>query len=333
MKASSRHFVAAIALVQASGLFSLVFSELPPGYTGTPFHDDSVTSYPQKIPGKIESELFDFGGEGVGYHDDPGNSGADLNGPAQQNCPDNPGARICQFRSNENVDISYTKTCCDQSEYNVTPQILRQLYIGWTNPGEWLNYTVHVDTMGTYAVNVMYTSQQGGTVALAVNNETAGENIAITSTYDPEEPISWRQWHHWNKLNNVAKVDLDTGQQLITFKILTNGNMNFDYVEFIKEQGTRIENTSKRAEVSAIGLSVPPIIRNEAMQLTFTLPTSGMTSIALFDCKGKMIRKIAEEVFSAGSHTRLVSLPHVGQGVYFLHLAQGGNSVLRKLRH
>jgi hypothetical protein len=59
---------------------------------------------PQPIPGKIECEYYDLGGEGIAYHDsDSINNGSGKLNPAN-------GSYLNEFRMNEGVDISYTKS-------------------------------------------------------------------------------------------------------------------------------------------------------------------------------------------------------------------------------
>ncbi|MCL3779546.1 carbohydrate-binding protein [Prolixibacteraceae bacterium JC049] len=72
------------------------------------------------IPGRIEAENFNNGGEGVGYHDNDANNAG--------------GA----YRDT-GVDISSGPT----GNYNV----------GWTGTGEWLMYTVDIVEAGTYQVD------------------------------------------------------------------------------------------------------------------------------------------------------------------------------------
>ncbi|SFD84068.1 Por secretion system C-terminal sorting domain-containing protein [Chitinophaga sp. CF118] len=73
---------------------------------------------PSPIPGKIEIEDFDLGGEGVAYHDaSTGNAGN-------------------QYRLNDNVDLEK----CSEDGFN----------IGYVAAGEWLEYTVNVTTPGVY---------------------------------------------------------------------------------------------------------------------------------------------------------------------------------------
>ena len=82
------------------------------------------------IPGTKEAENFDLGGEGMAYHDtDTINTGG-------------------QYRPNEGVDIEN----CTNGGYNVTN----------INTGEWMNYTVYVDSSADYGMDARVASANGG---------------------------------------------------------------------------------------------------------------------------------------------------------------------------
>jgi hypothetical protein len=107
-----------------------------------------------------------------------------------------------------------------------------QLYVGWTEPGEWFNLTVFAEHAGTYSTDLLYTSNRGGTIGLDVNGQPAAGPLTIVSTFDPAEPIAWRQWHHWNIARGRVKVHLPKGKSVLTVHILTEGNMNLAYLDF-----------------------------------------------------------------------------------------------------
>ena len=91
---------------------------------------------PAAVPGTVEAEDYDLGGEGVAYHD--------------ANTGNNGGA----YRPSEGVDLE--RTTDEGSGVNV----------GWTAPGEWSEYTTDV-APGTYDVEVRVASAiDGGTLHL-----------------------------------------------------------------------------------------------------------------------------------------------------------------------
>jgi hypothetical protein len=99
-------------------------------------------------------------------------------------------------------------------------------------PSEWINYTVKVSKTGTYSVGIMYTASGDGGIALLLDGKTISPELLIPSTRNDNETIAWRQWHHWNKINALATVKLKKGVHVLTLKTVTNGNMNYDYLEF-----------------------------------------------------------------------------------------------------
>ena len=198
------------------------------GYQGKPFHDTLYHGGPQKIPGRVQCAYYDFGGEGVAYHDsDAKNNGSGSLNPAN-------GTYLNEFRMNEGVDISYTKfhNAIDNNPFDLVQPPEGQLYVGWTAPGEWFNITVGVKHAGVYAIDLLYTSNRGGIISLDRNGKPLVSSINIISTRNDREPIAWRQWHHWNMMSNVAQVTLPKGVSVLTVHIVTEGNMNLAYLDF-----------------------------------------------------------------------------------------------------
>jgi hypothetical protein len=181
----------------------------------------------QQIPGKIECEFYNLGGEGIAYHDnDSINNGSGKLNPAN-------GSFLNEFRMKEGVDISYTKANdIDNTDYNKVMPEMNKFYVGWTENSEWIKYYVNVKETGNYAVGLMYTANGDGVIALDLDGVPIAGNIKVVSTYDPKEPIPWRQWHHWNKAERLAEVWLKKGIHTLTLHTVAHGNMNYDYLEF-----------------------------------------------------------------------------------------------------
>jgi hypothetical protein len=138
----------------------------------------------------------------------------------------------------EGVDTSYTKfhDQIDNSPYDVVQPAANQLYVGWTEPGEWFRITVDVARAGVYQGDLLYTSNRGGSISLDVNGKDATGPLTIVSTANAADPIAWRQWHHWNVARNLVRVRLAAGRNVLTVHILTEGNMNLAYFDFRKQQ-------------------------------------------------------------------------------------------------
>jgi hypothetical protein len=109
---------------------------------------------PWAVPGLIQAENFDTGGEGVAYHD---------------MTTANDGAR---YRTADAPDISDFGYLDD-----------RTYAVGWNAPGEWLQYTVNVTTAGTYMLGARISSTAGtGSISVSVDGADATGPMALPNT-------------------------------------------------------------------------------------------------------------------------------------------------------
>jgi hypothetical protein len=163
----------------------------------------------------------------MAYHaSDPENRGSGMLNPAD-------GTLLNEFRMKEGVDISYTKSGgIDDSPFSLEDVKMDQLYVDWTEPGEWINYRVQVERAGLYAVGLMYTPSGNGGISLILDGRAITPELPIPSTRPEEESLEWRQWHHWNREDSLATVYLPRGMHVLTLRTLTHGIMNYDYLEF-----------------------------------------------------------------------------------------------------
>jgi fibronectin type 3 domain-containing protein len=128
--------------------------------TGTISHASTPYSgTPIAIPGTIEAENYDLGGEGDAYHDTtPGNSG-----PAT-------------YRTD---DVDHE--ACSEGGYN----------IGWTAQEEWLKYTVNVASNGSYDIVARVASLVGsGAYHIEVND------VDVTGTISVGPTGGWQNWQN-----------------------------------------------------------------------------------------------------------------------------------------
>ncbi|MGB8260815.1 MAG: hypothetical protein WCE75_10715 [Terracidiphilus sp.] len=199
-------------------------------YKGKPFHDNRYQAGPQRVPGVVLCAYYDLGGEGVAFHTaDTKNHGSGELNPAN-------GDYLNEFRKGEAVGTSYTKfgrePAIDDSEYNLVTPPSNLQYVGWTKPGEWFNLTVEVAETRDYSVDLLYTSFHGGSISFDVNGESATQPLLIRSTWDPNDPLDWRQWHHWNRAEGFVRLHLTSGRNVITVHIVTEGEMNLAILNF-----------------------------------------------------------------------------------------------------
>jgi hypothetical protein len=161
-----------------------------------------------QIPGRIEAEEYDNGGEGIAYHE------ANISG--------NEGKAVLR---NDEVDIETTKDL--DGVYNV----------GYILQGEWLEYTVNVKKSAAYDISLRVAANGNGkTIHLETDNANVTGSINIPDTGD---------WQTWSTAS-VRNINLTQGQHIL--RIAFDGSyMNLNYVEFSESlvTGQIEENTEE----------------------------------------------------------------------------------------
>jgi hypothetical protein len=233
-------------MIKTSGLLCILIimagchtpGSFPAGYRGKPFQDPDHSAGAQTIPGRLQAAFYDAGGEGVAYHDvDSINHGSGELNHKPEHCEAGVAIAICRFREDEGVDLSYVKKGADLNHRNLVAPEWQQPYIGWTEDGEWTNYTVNVRKAGAYRIEVMYT-HTAQTIQFSLNNEPAAD---CRLPVDPAKQVSldhypdWIVWHIWNKAECGKIVFPTVGWQLLTLH-QKKGN-NYAYFDFVSADG------------------------------------------------------------------------------------------------
>ena len=187
-------------------------SYVPAGYTGKP-----LTGTPQVIPGTIQAESYDVAagdakGVTVGYtgelHKTDLRPGADSVGLARY--------------GNGHVSI------------DGRPEAPDQVYVGWTDPGEWLAYTVQIKETGTYILGGKFAAGgKGSKLSVAFTPELAIGPVEIPTTagYQPGVEV----YHVWEKLDRLGEITLPAGIYVMKVKIETDAGLNMDYYTFARK--------------------------------------------------------------------------------------------------
>jgi len=205
---------------------------------------------PWAIPGTVQNENYDTGGEGVGYHDsDTTNSGG-------------------QYRT-DGVDVEGTSDGGTGFD------------VGFTNSGEWLKYTVNVASAGTYTVSfrVANGNTTSGTIHLM---NASGTNLTGSVTVP-----ATGGWQTWTTVN--ATVTLPAGQQVLEL-FEDTGGYNFNYMTFASSgnvapstptlSGTAGNGSVSLSWTTSTGTPTPTytLLRGTTPGGENTTVTSGLTS-------------------------------------------------------
>ena len=152
---------------------------------------------PAAIPGTVQAENYDTGGQGVAYNVTAVNGSA--NG----------------YRS-DGVDLEATTDTGGGYD------------LGWTTGSQWFKYTVNVATAGTYTVTFRVAAESAVSDAFHISN-SAGANLS--GSIAVPDTGAWQSW-----TNVTATVTLPAGQQTLTFN-QDNAGWNLNWFSFASGAG------------------------------------------------------------------------------------------------
>ncbi|WP_370979811.1 carbohydrate-binding protein [Agaribacterium sp. ZY112] len=157
------------------------------------------------IPGRIQAEDYDIGGQGIAYSDaNNGNSGG-------------------AYRPEESVDVQSSSDGSDA--YNV----------GWTSAGEWLEYSVADIAAGNYDVKLRVAasgSSSGKKLIAKLDGQTIAEfNFSGTN--------GWQNW----KTITLKNIRLNSASNKILRLEFETGAFNVNWIEFVAAASAPIETS------------------------------------------------------------------------------------------
>lgn len=165
---------------------------------------------PIAIPGIIQAENFDKGGEGLSFHD----SNSDGEGDNQSYRSDAEGMDL--VKGNNGTVLGYTAV------------------------NEWTEYTVNVKTAGTYSFKATVSSGTTGSgfnIGLVKNG-----NVTIIGQVNVPQTGN-NDWGTYTVVTGNITQELETGEQILRFTI-KGANCNIDKVELVCVEPNAINDLS-----------------------------------------------------------------------------------------
>lgn len=229
---------------------------------------------PHQIPGVIEATAFDYGGAGVAYNDNTiGNLG---DGP----------------RQDTDVDTEYND--------NGSPNV------GWIRDGEWLEYTIRVDSSAYYEITMrVATATAGGPFSFQFNGEErlSGINVENTSGWDSFKTVT------------AGTVYLTTADTLMRVSF-NSGGFNLGKMTFT----TTTEPDGQVISESIARLRIYPVPATNF--LTFE-SSDQVRAVTIYDINGRAVLQLK----NINAHKETISISDLPPGVHMLKITTAdGNS-------
>ncbi|WP_405566085.1 glycosyl hydrolase [Polaribacter sp. Asnod6-C07] len=231
----------------------------------------SYIGSPHIIPGEIEAGFYDKFEGGIGQNIAYVDTSIGNNG---------------DFRAEENIDAAIVNG--------------EGATVGWNGAGEWMEYTVDVQTAGVYDLSFRYASGNengGGPFYFEVDGNKISPDISVDYTSD---------WDVW-QTKNVTDIQLTKGENILRL-FIENGEFNLGKMTF----------TYKEA------LSFVPPIADAGVNVSVVLPstTAILDGSASNDSEGEIITYNWEQIYGPSSisfNDKTIASPNISnlvEGVY-----------------
>jgi len=251
---------------------------------------------PVPVPGRIEAEDFDTGGEGIAYHDtEPQNLGM-------------------AYRPDEGVDLEGA----DGGGFDVF----------WIVAGEWLEYTFEVDEPGMYDfISYVSTVPGFGNFTLSVDNVDVSGQVDVLSTGG---------WQFWTPLPvehvsleagvHILRLDFDSDTDL------TGWLFSLNYIDVMESDPS---SAGEAPAAVALARNYPNPFNPETT-IEYVVPSDGPVSLTVFDTRGRQVRVLVDERKPAGRHAvswdgRDDDGHPLASGVYFHRFEAAGETRVGKM--
>ncbi len=196
---------------------------------------------------------------------------------------------------NDGVDI---ETCTDANANN-------GFNVGWTDNGEWMEYTVEVDSTAAYTLSIRSASGSGGS---KVRLETGGSSIS--QVINLPGTSGWTNW----RTTEVTGVILEKGTRKIRF-IFDQGGSNLNYFKLTNPVSTDsvdfkylYSETSVDGKFIHLTLNNPVTTENTISTEGFSVTinnTSVETDSISVDSSGLVLKISVKEALYYGGIVRL----------------------------
>ena len=230
-----------LLLTMAAGLLldSAARADVPAGYKGMPFDPavaggagvipPTVKAGPYVIPGRLDLINYDLGGQPVAYsvvhHETKNGAGYRTDQPVA----------TFSLTAQSKMDVWYdTGSALDGTFY--PSATTADFYDGALDANDYFNYTVDVQTSGTYTLSTTFASGNGPPGGEG-GDGTMGLQISVNGTM----MVDWKDsfpnfatkanYHNWKPYPAFATLTLDKGLQVLKLQCTAN-HLNLDYVEF-----------------------------------------------------------------------------------------------------
>ncbi len=278
-----------LTVTNTTGLISIERMTVTVLGNGTPF-----SGTPFNVPGRLEAERYDNGGEGVAYHDvDANNIGL-------------------AFRPNEGVDLEGA----NDGGFDVY----------WMVAGEWLEYTINVPNTGLYDIIPYMTTVPGfGNFRILVDNADVSGKRQVRGTG------GWQNWTAFPVLNvpmeagkRILRFEVDSDSDK------KNWLYSLNYFLINRSVTTSIEDGNELPDEISLDANYPNPF-NPTTQIRYSLPENTHVRMDVYTVSGQLVRTLVDRQMPAGIHFEEFDATGLSSGLYIYRMTTPTGTFTRKM--
>jgi endoglucanase Acf2 len=254
---------------------------------GTPY-----SGSPASVPGRIQAENFDLGGEGVAYHDSDANNVG------------------LAYRPGEGVDMENSGVGVD---------------VYWITAGEWLEYTITVPEAGNYNFSPSVATVPGfGNFTLSI------DGVDVSGTKPVFGTGAWTSWRPIPIPNvpltagqHIMRFDFNSDSDK------TGWLFSMDFIDVARATGVGTENADLPTEFGLEQNYPNPF--NPSTEINYSLPLAGQVRLEVFNTLGQKVSELVNAYQDAGTHRVSFDGGNLSTGLYLLRMTSGDLTLTRKM--
>jgi hypothetical protein len=292
---------------------------MPAGYAGTVF--DSLKSTPAQIPGFVNAPYFDKGDSAVTWNYTWSNMGD------------------CHWRDGDKgkkvslqmfaIGHDYVAGKPGLPDFDPSIPLIpdsacyppgKNAHIGWVQSGEWLKYTVHVNTAGTYKMILHHSVVDTSNLIIFNIGDLPPDSVGgLPKSTRPPGDHEINHDYRWD--TTKTRLALDTGLFLIKVSFFHEG-LNFHGMKFLLDASSTLPETNRG--LMQRGLDIMPVVTGNNLTVSYSLAQTGPATISIYDCAGRLMVPSIIRNMNSGSQKEIIGLGNMGRGVYFVRVEQNG---------
>jgi hypothetical protein len=187
--------------------------------------------------------------------------------------------------------------------------------VGWTNSGEWLEYSVRVTKSGTYDIQVYVASPDGSRIHFKLDGEDITGSIVIPATGG---------WQTWDTSTRTGVV-FDAGVHYLQL-YEEDGGFNIDKIAFLFKSPAAPDMNQNDKDA----FQVYPNPAYSSIKIEYQAATSAPVTCEIYDLQGRLVHSM-NEVSDSGVNQMEIDVRNFTSGNYYIKLMRQNTIQTNKL--